>query len=188
MDAYREVMGAYAQGCRARRDRPDAPRGLLVGQAAPKPTPGARHIPLFPFPRNCAGERLHRMSGLSLEDRMVHWDTVNTVAWFPGRSGRGDAFPAALAREQAAERLVEFRMPQRVCLFVGKANAQAYLWCGRMPEAMEWQEQDGGGRWAWFPHTSGLVHFWNDQSNRDRLRDLFATALKNILTEGNDTP
>lgn len=184
MDARQEVMAAYAEGCRARRDRPEARRGLLVGQAAPKPVAGARHIPLFPFPRNCAGERLHRMSGLELTARMVHWDTVNTIAWFPGRatSGKGDAFPARLAREQAAERLVEFRMPERVCLFVGRLNATAYQWAGRMPSAMEWQEQDGGGRWAWFPHTSGIVAFWNSEENRRRLADLFAEAQRIILS------
>lgn len=187
MDYYREVMAAYQAGARHRRIlAPEAERGLLVGQAAPVPKPGSRHIPLFPFPRNCAGERLARMSGWDLPDYLTWWDTVNTIAWFPGRasSGKGDAFPVSLAREQAAERLVEYRMPERVCLFVGKGNASAYTWMGSMPEPMTWQEQDGGGNWAWFPHTSGIVQFWNQEGNKAQLGRLFAEARQLILPEG----
>ena len=178
MDHYREVMAGYMEGCRHRRAHPEARRGLLVGQAAPVPKPGTRHIPLFPFPRNCAGERLHRMSGWDLPSYFTWWDTVNTIAWFPGRasSGKGDAFPAALAREHAALRLVEYRMGERPCLFVGKGNASAYPWAGGLPGPMEWREQEGGGRWAWFPHTSGIVPFWNSGDNRAQLRQLFSDA------------
>jgi len=175
---YREVMAGYMEGCRHRRAHPDAQRGLLVGQAAPVPQPGARHIPLFPFPRNCAGERLHRMSGWDLPSYFTWWDTVNTIAWFPGRasSGKGDAFPVALAREQAALRLEEYRMASRPCLFVGKGNASAYPWTSGLPGPVEWQAQPSGGLWAWFPHTSGIVPFWNSPENRDRLQQLFSEA------------
>ncbi len=184
MMSRQEVLAGYLEGCRHRRHHPGVSRGLLVGQAAPQPRPGSHCMPLFPYPVGCAGERLHRMSGWDLRDYFKWWDRVNTIAWFPGRaaSGKGDAFPASVARGQASQRMAEFHMSSRVCLFVGRANASAYPWAGGLPDAMEWQRQGGGGQWAWFPHTSGIVTFWNEARNRELLRGLFDEARQIILS------
>jgi hypothetical protein len=122
-----ELLSATLEAGRLRLANPHAPRGVLVGQAAP--ANGGSH-PLLPFPRNCAGERLFRMSGWSLVDYLARLDRFNTIATFPGSaaSGKGDAFPLALARECAQREFMERRMWSRVCLFVGKANAGCYGW------------------------------------------------------------
>jgi len=173
-DLYQEVMAGYMAGARWQRQHPEAKRALLVGQAAPPLKPGTTHHPLFPFPRNCAGERLFRLSGWTFQQWFSHLDRVNTIEHFPGRSssGKGDAFPLPLARECAAKLVVERRMFQRTVIFVGKVNAECYPWA--LPDPMELVAQPGGGSWAWLPHTSGIVGFWNDEANREKARALFS--------------
>lgn len=185
------VLRAYGEAARWRRANPDAPRGLLVGQAAPRnPSHGSGHA-LFPFPRNCAGERLWRMAGWDLGAWFRHWDRINTIQSFPGAapSGKGDAFPLPLARECAQRHFSEMRLWSRVCVFVGKANAACYGWDAEaLPEPLKLHPQRGGGTWAWVPHTSGVVPFWNSEDNRAQLRQLFADLEQIILAGTQKTP
>lgn len=177
------VMSTYAEAARWRRDNPDALPGLLVGQAAPRnPAHGSRHA-LFPFPRNCAGERLWRMSGWDLVDWFARFDRINTIREFPGAapSGKGDSFPLPLARECAARMRVEMSLSTRHCVFVGKANANVHF--AGLPEPFRLEEQDGGGLWAWVPHTSGVVPFWNSPENRAKLAGLFTTFWEKVWGE-----
>ena len=179
-----ELLRATLEAGRLRRANPHAPRGLLVGQAAP--ANGGSH-PLLPFPRNCAGERLFRMSGWSLVDYLAWLDRFNTIATFPGSaaSGKGDAFPLGIARDCAQQHFSERRMWSRVCLFVGKANAGCYGWdAPALPEPFTLHPQRGGGHWAWVPHTSGLVPFWNDPANRARTAETFTALMQKIFASG----
>lgn len=166
-------MSAWRDASRWNRDNPDARRGLLVGQAAPRnPLHGSGHA-LLPFPSNCAGERLHRMSGWTLHDWLTRFERFNTIEHFPGgaASGKGDAFPRKLAKECAQRQFAERRMWSQVVLFVGKANAECYGWdAEKLPEPLVLHPQRGGGHWMWMPHTSGIVQFWNDEANRAQLR------------------
>lgn len=130
------VLSAYAEAARWRRANPGAPLGLLVGQAAPRN--GSGHA-LFPFPRNCAGERLWRMSGWDLADWFARFDRINTIQEFPGPapSGKGDSFPLPLARECAQRHFSEMHLWSRCCVFVGKANASCYGWdADALPEPL----------------------------------------------------
>lgn len=170
---YRDVMAGFAQGARNRRSQPDAKRGFLVGQAAPRPVPGTTHHPLFPFPKNCAGERLFRMSGWTLEEWFTKLDRFNTIERFPGKSGRGDAFPKDVAMAEAQRHFGEKKLWGKVCVIVGKANADCYAWHGDKPEPLTLVKQSAGGWWGWMPHTSGIVQFWNKEENRDRARLFF---------------
>ena len=178
------VLAAYRNASRWRRDNPAARRGLLVGQAAPRnPAHGSGHA-LFPFPSNCAGARLFKMGGWGLMPWFAHWDRINTIQSFPGgaASGKGDAFPLPLARECAQRHFGEMRLWNRVCVFVGKANASCYAWDAEaLPEPLTLHPQRGGGTWAWVPHTSGVVPFWNDPAHRDQLRQMFDVLGQIIL-------
>lgn len=179
-------MSSYMDACRWNRDNPDATRGLLVGQAGSRAGSGDPAHALLPFPRNCAGERLFRMSDWDLVDYLTRWDRFNTIDKFPGgaASGKGDAFPIKLARECAQRQFAERRMWSKVVLFVGKANASCYGWdAEKLPEPLVLHPQRGGGHWAWFPHTSGIVQFWNDEDNRAQLRQLFGEVKQIIFAE-----
>lgn len=169
-----EVLSAYAESRRRRLRRLDAGKltfAFLVGQAAPAPVPGTTHHPLFPLPARSAGGRLHAMSGWSLEDWFTEFNTFNTLEHFPGRAAKGDQFPLREAREAAARHEFNHCLRERVAVFIGKANAGCYSWT--LPEPLTLTALPEGGHWAWMPHTSGIVPFWNDGGNRDRVRALF---------------
>lgn len=130
------------------------------------------------------------MGGWSLANWLRHWDRINTIESFPGPapSGKGDAFPLPLARECAQRHFAELRLWSRVCLFVGKANAQCYGWdADALPEPLKLHPQRGGGTWAWVPHTSGVVPFWNSEPNREQLLDLLNGMAQIILTDAQKT-
>lgn len=159
---------------RAERGRvPDPTRPVLMGQAGARQ--GDKH-PLLPYPRNCAGERLFRLSGLSIEDYMQRFDRHNTLPFFPGREGKGDRFPLPLAREAAAAHLLRLGLDERPCIFVGKANALIYfrLVDVEMPNPLQVSPRVP---WAWMPHTSGIVQVWNSPEMRDRVPPLFEKIL-----------
>lgn len=179
MSHYREVMAGYMDGQR-RRHRGEQPLGFLVGQAAPQPKPDTRHVPLFPYPRQSAGGRLHALSGWSLSDWFALWDTFNTIEEFPGRSGRGDNFPLGEARKWAAAHRAARGLLARTCVFVGKANAQCYF--DRLPDPATLVRTMEGGTWAWVPHTSGLVQHWNDPQSKLAARSMFGEILLKAQT------
>jgi len=122
------------------------------------------------------------MSGWDMADYFTHFDTFNTVTYFPGKSGKGDAFRMSEARPAAAKHVSEKTLGERTCLFVGKANASCYPWPGgKLPEPFDLVGHEGGGHWAWFPHTSGIVQFWNQGDNKVKLRQLFDEVSQIIL-------
>lgn len=172
-----EFLRIYAH---ASRSRSGGPRPILVGQAAPA---RANSHALLPFPAGCAGERLFRMSGWPLLDYLRDLDRVNTLTHFPGRSGKGDAFPLSEARPAAARLEQELSLGTRLVIYVGKANAQCYGWS--LPAPFTPVPQPSGGEWAWLPHTSGVVPFWNDPANRARAGELFAWLRQKSLLNPN---
>jgi len=186
-DLFAAMLGAG----RWRRDNPTARPGLLVGQAAPRNPAHSRRHALLPYPSTCAGARLFKMSGWDLMPWFAHWDRINTIQTFPGgsASGKGDAFPLPLARECAQRHFAEMRLWNRVCVFVGSANAKCYPWdADALPEPLRLHPQRGGGTWAWVPHTSGLVPFWNDPENRAQLSLMFSDFGKLICPEAQRGP
>lgn len=150
---------------------------ILIGQAAAKN--GAPRA-LFPADPNSAGGRLMRMSGLSMNHFLNEFESFNTIEWFPGRNARGDAFDIREGVLEAHRHMQERDLFTRVCIFVGKANAKCYDWGNQgMPRwPFQWREQLAGGSWAWIPHSSGAVKFWNDKNQRDRVPRLFLEALE----------
>lgn len=149
---------------------------LLIGQAAAKN--GAPRA-LFPADSTSSGGRLCAMSGLSTAQFLVEFESFNTIDWFPGRNIRGDSFEMREGVLEAHRHTQEKNMFSRVCIFVGKANAKCYDWGNQgMPSyPFLWREHYAGGSWAWIPHTSGTVKFWNDRDQRDRVPRLFMEAL-----------
>lgn len=74
-------------------------RVVVVGERGGKPIPGAVHVPLFPYPPNCAGARLMKLTGYSRPDYVYGLDKRNLFAEF--EHGRWDV----KAAREAAERM-----------------------------------------------------------------------------------
>lgn len=124
---------------------------IVVGQA-----PGPNTDPREPL-SGMTGRRLDALC------RAPH-DRVNLLGRWPGRAGKGDAFPMALARPVARSMAPALR-GRRVVL-LGRQVAAAFDLRGA------WFQWCDGGHfdYAVAPHPSGVNHWWNDPSNMRRAR------------------
>lgn len=153
-------------------------RALLVGQA-----PGADGDvrPLT----GTMGARLADLAGLHLpgprgyemtqKDELVGlWaDRANVLDRYPGRKGKGHDFPRAEARRAAAD-MTPLVLEYDLVLFCGRAVADVFApsmigrarWRDReMLTWHPWDRPDSLACWAWMPHTSMILPWWNDQRN-----------------------
>jgi uracil-DNA glycosylase len=145
---------------------------LVIGQA-PGPKPGKRRRALdSDVP---SGLRLARLAGVgTLHD---HARVVNLLDKFPGKAGKGDAFPIAQARFRAGR--MRFG-GARTVIFVGKNVARAFG-VNRTAAFFEHFIFWKGGRsfHAWLsPHPSGANHWWNDPANVEKARNFWSTVLE----------
>lgn len=139
----------------------------IVGQA-----PGRRARGEGPLGGAC-GRRLARLAGFgSFVELRQRAKLVNLLDRFPGKNGRGDAFPMIAAIETASA-----MKPRGVVLLAGKNVAAAFGFDGA--EFFEWRRR-GTTRFAVIPHPSGLSRWWNDPFNVTRaaafLREVFRAA------------
>ena len=140
---------------------------VLVGEA-----PSRRSDPRRPLDGPC-GSRLERLAEIpvgSLGDRCV---AVNLLPAWPGRRGKGAAFPMAEARAAAAE-LVPL-LEGRAVLLLGRRVAAAFGvvdWPYLVP--MRWE---GGPVAAVVPHPSGVCRWWNDPEASRRAAGTLRLAL-----------
>ena len=129
---------------------------MLLGQAPAKNMRSRR-----PFDGD-AGRRLEKIAGLDLH---AAFELSNLVERFPGRLdlGKGDRFPAAEARERVKRLFVAGR---RVIL-TGRGVAAA--WGMADAPFLRWRNARGA-KVSVLPHPSGLNHWYNDPSNRRKVR------------------
>ena len=142
-------------------------RPLLVGQA-----PSRTSDPRRPLEGKGAPARLAGLLGMRAEDLNRSFRRMNVLDEWPGRCGKGDAFPAGLAREAAKK----VRLRGRV-VFLGKGAARAFGFRG---EFLGWSDF-GGSRAAIFPHPSGVNRWFNDAGNRRRAREFMEEILSRKL-------
>jgi uracil-DNA glycosylase len=131
-------------------------RPLIVGEAPARTTVGA---PAFTGP---AGRRIAALAGV--DDLRDAFDAVNLLDRWPGRQGKGAAFPPAQGRD-AARALLERVGRRRPLVLAGRRVAAAFGL-----RALPYLERgDLAGRPVWvLPHPSGVCRWWNDPANRDR--------------------
>jgi hypothetical protein len=100
-----------------------------------------------------SGRRLAQLGGGALP-------RTNVIQRYPGRSGKGAAFPLDEARVGLAR--LRRRTPLRVAfVYVGKRVAAADGWRGPY---LQWGEHRGR-LVATLPHPSGINQWWNDPAN-----------------------
>lgn len=127
----------------------------IIGQAPSRDGAGA----VAPFSGR-SGAFLARLAGAEDFDDVRRLAQVeNVLARWPGKRGKGDAFPILEARAAAAR--LKFGGGDAV-LFVGRGSAAA---CGFRAPFLAWRTFRLG-RAAVFPHPSGVNRWWNDAGNR----------------------
>lgn len=125
---------------------------LIIGQA---PARGST----MPFVGQ-SGRRLARLAGLDLEELHRRVEMTNILEEWPGRTGKGDDFPMALAREKAAALIqrLERQEPRRI-LLMGRKVKRAMG--ANVYEYFQWWPFDQHNAMI-FPHPSGVNHLWNE--------------------------
>lgn len=140
---------------------------LLIGQA-----PGRAGDPSVALDGR-VGRRLAGLMGLTMEEYMGRVDRLNLLPAWTGRDGKGDAWDAERARENAEAILPSIRGRRAVLL--GRNVAAAFGL--KRVEWMTWTDL-GGVEAAAIPHPSGIVLWWNDAENRRRASEFLRESLR----------
>lgn len=133
---------------------------IIVGQA-----PGPNTDPAQPL-SGPSGRKLASLCGMTLDEFLTRFERVNLLADYPGRCGKGDAFPAAFAK-QAALDIRELVASRDVVMMLGLGVARAFNL--RRPEFFKWTRLSRDcGHVVVVPHPSGISHWWNEPRNVTR--------------------
>jgi len=138
---------------------------LMIGQA-----PGKRGG------EPCMGfffTRIWEPAGLTEDEYRKIFDRRNLLSRWPGKNGKGDAFPMPAAR-RAAKRI---EVDGRTIVLAGRNVAAAFGIC--VPFLVEYWER--GAIWHVFPHPSGVNLWWNDPENKRMAERHAREILRNHL-------
>ena len=151
---------------------------VLIGEA-----PGRRthpRAPLFPSPKNSAGYRLYKLTGLeSRHEYLRTFDRANLFAEWPGcwdkQKRPKDKWSVRDARIAAAS--MRFLLTGRTVIFVGRRVSTAFGF-GDLDFLEHAVDPVWKMRVACVPHTSGRSHWYNDVDNARRAREFFDQLLR----------
>jgi uracil-DNA glycosylase len=135
---------------------------LLVGQA-----PNSTGDPSLPL-TGAVGRRLMGLLGVNLYGYVKLFDRANLIREFPGKAAKGDLFPPAVARENAA-RMLPGLAGRPFAVLLGRGVASAF---GVGAEFLR-EETVAGVRFFVAPHPSSVNLWWNDAANVRRARRFF---------------
>ncbi len=128
----------------------------IVGQA-----PGPRGLKGRPL-EGGASRKFAGLAGVSEDEFWRLFRTRNVLPRFPGKNGKGDAFPIDEARRRAAS--MRFRAGRVILL--GQGVARAF---GVRAPPLTWRRV-GRREFAVVPHPSGVNRWWNDPKNVRRAK------------------
>jgi len=141
---------------------------LIIGQA-----PNQGGDPRKPL-TGVAGDRLANLAGITRWRYLRRTERKNLLHYWPGKKGKGDAFPATEAKTAAAE-LAPLLVGRRV-LFAGRAVANSFRQTSK--EYCRWFWSPSlRCRHATIPHPSGIVRWWNEEKNREHAAAFLRDAL-----------
>lgn len=131
-------------------------RPLLIGQA-----PGPATDPGHPLSGR-TGARLAGLFRFDEDEFLAAFDRVNLIGRFPGKAGKGDAFPLQIARRRALA--LSRRFEGRTVVLLGGSVSAAFR-VTAVP-ILRWRRGAlGAARLAVAPHPSGISRWWNDPEN-----------------------
>ncbi len=143
---------------------------LLIGQAPGKGDGG----PL----EGRIGKRLAALAGISQEEYVERTERMNLLPHYPGENGKGDAFDPEEAARRALALMGEIK--GRRVLFLGRSVAQAFGFGKKDLPILTWLKSPSlDADVAVMPHPSGIVHWWNDEDNREAASQFLTMALNN---------
>ena len=147
------------------RDAAELPRpvGLLVGEQPP--AGGNPRLPLWSWPKNCAGARLFRMSGMSVDDYLTRLARVNlhfgpTTQWCAGWA-RSRAEDLLASLPAAGTRVVACGVRARDAFGLAEWFTPADAAQGDLAVPEDFAQVVA------VPHPSGRSRAYNDQAARD---------------------
>jgi uracil-DNA glycosylase len=141
-------------------------RALIVGQAPAKLDDPTRPI------TGKTGRRLAGYMGFFEDEQDLFegaFDRANLLDCYPGKQGKGDAFPREEAQRGAISLYID-RLGPVSCkydwlLLLGRNVARCFA--QQLKPWMEWETwMPQGLRVAVFPHPSGVNRWWNEEANR----------------------
>lgn len=149
---------------------------VLVGQA-PNQATRVHDRPGLALTGAC-GRFLADLAGLSMAAYLRRTERVNLLTFWPGKDGKGDAFPAPWAEMAAGD--LRKTLGGRTVLLLGAGVARAFH-----VEHLGWM------RWATvgagpedlmtvsvLPHPSRVNRWWNSPANRAQAREFLREVLK----------
>lgn len=124
-----------------------------------------------------AGRRIADLAGISLKAYLRRTERINVLDHWPGRSGKGDAFPTRDAQQAAA--LKAHLLQGRTVIFMGMATAAAFCAFGiKDGVLLQWRRCEHlDCDYAVVPHPSGIVRWWNSEDNKRRAAEFLSSAL-----------
>ena len=131
-------------------------RILLIGQAPSRTSQGKQ-----PFSGK-SGKRLAELAGISQKDLRRYFKMVNVLDYWPGRGGKGDAFPTG---RQVPDRLRKMVASYAATIFVGRGVAARFKF--NAPQYLTWYacSPRKSRTAAILPHPSGINRWYNDPQN-----------------------
>jgi len=123
------------------------------------------------------GARLCRLFGCQEEDYLKWTQRFNVLPRWPGKTGKGDKFPLALARQNA--RRMRYSLAGCHVMFVGVATAKVF---GVTHIPFRWVKVEiaehnvGSFSAAVVPHPSGVNMWWNLECNKNKARRFMCRA------------
>lgn len=152
---------------------------LFIGMEPPPGADPTTHRPLFPYPRNSAGGRLQKLTGLSLHEYLKRTCRVNLFPEHPGH-----AWPVARASHLAAYLRDSGLLEDRKVVCVGPRVYKAFF-PGQRDEDIEDARCSLHGtrghfgirfQIGWIPHTSGRNLWYNDAANIQQVTDFLQSV------------
>jgi len=154
-------------------------RTAIIGQA-----PG-REFENLPALQGKTLRRLMGLAGSKTEfEFRDYFEALNVLPHWPGKSGKGDAFPIEEAKK-AAVRLEKYLVDRRV-IFLGDLVAIVFGW-SRTPK-LQWR-QCAAYEFAVLPHPSGINRWYNNPRNvsqASRFLQLAKFASRATVLHGNE--
>lgn len=151
-------------------------RTLVIGEAPSR----FMHESRCDIPLVLAANDLARLCDLNISEFHEHFECINVLDRWPGKEGKGDAFPLELAAPRAARIVVCEQSRERIILLgtrvaraFGVPSMPFFLWFPTI-----------GHHCAIAPHPSKVSRWWNDIDNRLQAKAFWKGLVQSEVLQG----